>query len=116
MAFVAPERANLNIGDVSYIPFRAALDLYARAAETEVRQQRDRLRAMAAGERGNQEDKTAEVEISADDPAEPEPGAFVGYAAGEKRNCFMRLTSYVNRNGPGAKRDIVNAGYDSFTM
>ena len=30
MAYVAPERAHLNIGDVTFIPFRAALDLYAR--------------------------------------------------------------------------------------
>ena len=35
MAFVAPERANINIGDVSFVPFAAALKLYARAAARE---------------------------------------------------------------------------------
>lgn len=35
MAFVAPERANINIGDVSFVPFAAALELYARAAARE---------------------------------------------------------------------------------
>ena len=35
MAFVAPGRANINIGDVSFVPFAAALELYARATARE---------------------------------------------------------------------------------
>ena len=35
MAYVAPERPNIVTGDVTFIPFRAALDLYARAAWVE---------------------------------------------------------------------------------
>ena len=36
MAFVAPERANINIGDVSFLPFAAALEFYFKICMQEL--------------------------------------------------------------------------------
>ena len=72
LAFVAPERANINIGDVSFIPFAAALELYARTWGKEKRDEESygMLLRMAA-EAGVK--PPAETASESDAPPEPEP-------------------------------------------
>ena len=145
MAFVAPERANINIGDVSFVPFAAALELYARAAARENVSESDaRADAPCNGdscpvelpEDASEPDKAAAPDLDGFEPVPLRshdthththtagatdgegraPGSFVGYGSGEKRDCFARITEYVISHGPGAKREIANAGDGSITL
>lgn len=73
MAFVAPERANINIGDVSFVPFAAALELHARMREAENREEKSRrsLRWLTeAVGAGMPEETVSESDARADAPCD----------------------------------------------
>ena len=72
MAFVAPQRPSIQIGDVSFNPFCDALDLYARAREKEKRDEESYgvLLRMAAEAGVKPSEETAS---ETDAPPEPEP-------------------------------------------
>ena len=72
MAFVAPQRPNIQIGDVSFNPFCDALELYARTRGKEKRDEESygMLLRMAADAGVKLPEETAS---ESDAPPEPEP-------------------------------------------
>ena len=92
MAFVAPERANINIGDVSFVPFAAALELYARAAARETVSESDAplepeeseaLKMAAVGEaaaQGLYDGIRAGLQTAADTHTHTQPGPMTAEA------------------------------------
>lgn len=81
------------------LPFREALDLYARAANAESR---------AGGD------------ISESDTAPPagavQPGAFAGVGKTEKTEIYARLMAFCATHGLGARRMIAEASGGKLTL
>ena len=139
MAFVAPERANINIGDVSFVPFAAALELYARAAARETVSESDAplepeeseaLKMAAVGEaaaQGLYDGIRAGLQTAADThthththTAGPNDGGggkqddFAGKGAQEKREILEHLQRFVDTYS-GARRRIAKEANGALT-
>lgn len=135
MAFVAPQRPNIQIGDVSFNPFCDALELYARTRGKEKRDEESygMLLRMAAEAGVKLPEETAS---ESDAPPEPEPQpeppdththtagandggggqpvAFAGKGSSEKREILEHLQRFVDTYS-GARRRIAKEANGALT-
>ena len=132
MAFVAPQRPSIQIGDVSYNPFCDALELYARTREAENREEESRRSLLRLTETVGVRMPEETASGSDAPPAPPpdththtagtnddegvKPAPFVGYAAGEKREIYAHMMAFVASHGLGARRKIAEASNGALTL